>query len=103
MSLASILIAGIKSTSDSRLKLVYGAMPPEAITLMYAAAKGISRSKPDALSLALDVGINRNPTTMKRGIGTRTSNGKKWVNTTSTIPTAETGREIRAAKNIIEI
>ena len=103
MSLASLLIAGIKSTSDSRLKLVYGAMPPEAITLMYAAAKGISRSKPDALSLALDVGMNKNPTTMKRGIGTRISSGIMWVNRTITMPNAETGRVSRTAKNIIEM
>ena len=33
ISLASFLIAGISSTFDNRLKLAYGAMPPDAITL----------------------------------------------------------------------
>ena len=76
MSLASLRIAGIRSTSDRRLKLVYGAMPPDAMTLMYAAAKGISRSKFDDRSLALELGTAKNPATTKSGSGTKISTGK---------------------------
>jgi hypothetical protein len=78
-------------------------MPPEAITLMYAAAKGISRSKPVALSLALDVGIIKKIPATNRGTGTKISSGKKWVSKTSTMPIAETGSASTQAKNIIEM
>jgi hypothetical protein len=51
-------------------------MPPDAMTLMYAAAKGISRSKFDDLSLALDRGATKKPTITKSGTGTKISRGK---------------------------
>ncbi len=37
-------------------------MPPDAMTVMYVAAKGISLSSALALSLALDIGVRMNPT-----------------------------------------
>jgi hypothetical protein len=50
-------MAGISSTLESLLMLIYGDMPPVAITVMYAAAKGISLSKARALSPAFIDGV----------------------------------------------
>jgi len=85
------------------LKLVYGAMPPDAMTLMYAAAKGISRSKFDDRSLALELGTARNPANTKSGSGTKISTGKIWKSKTITIATTDTGRVSMAVKNINEM
>jgi hypothetical protein len=46
-------------------------MPPVAITVMYAAAKGISRSRELALSLAFIDGVIMNTIMMNKGIGTK--------------------------------
>jgi hypothetical protein len=85
------------------LKLVYGAMPPDAITLIYAAAKGISLSKFDALSLDLEIGVKIKPAITKSGVGMRIRRGRKPVIIARTKPTAETGTVSRAIKNISEM
>ncbi len=66
-------------------------MPPEAMTLMYAEANGISLSRFDALSPALDIGTRINPITTKSGIGSKNNNGRKPVKRTRTRPATETG------------
>ena len=88
-------------TSESRLKLVYGAIPPEAMTLIYAAAKGISRSKPVALRWRYSLGQHRKPTTTKSGTKTKARKGKKLVRA-NVNPSTETGTVKNAIKNIIE-
>jgi len=46
-------------------------MPPVAITVMYAAVKGISRSNELALSLAFIEGVIMNTNMMNKGMGTK--------------------------------
>jgi hypothetical protein len=75
-------------------------MPPAAMTLMYAEAKGISLSRLDALSPALDIGTRINPITTKSGIGIINSNGRKPVKRTITRPATETGIVKVAIKSI---
>jgi len=77
-------------------------MPPAAITLTYAAAKGISLSKFADRSLALFEGIAMNPATTKSGVGTKIRRGINRVSKTSTIPNTDMGRVSRAVKIIIE-
>jgi hypothetical protein len=82
---------------------VYGAIPPDDITLMYAAAKGISRSKLEDLSLALFIGTTRKPPITKRGRGTKIKSGKNPVIKARTAPIIETGRVSMAERNIKEM
>src|SRR5512141_1687366 len=103
ISLASLRIVGIKSTLVKRLKLLYGAMPPDDITLMYAAAKGISLSKPEDLSLALFIGTTKKPSITKRGNGTKIKMGKKLNVNAATPATIETGTVRKVIKNISDM
>ncbi len=57
ISWASMRIEGINSTLESLLILMYGDIPPVAITEIYAAAKGISLSKARPLSPAFIDGV----------------------------------------------
>jgi hypothetical protein len=77
-------------------------MPPEDMTLIYAAAKGISRSKLEDLSLALFIGTTRKPPITKSGRGTKIKRAKNPVIKARTAPIIETGRVIIAEKNIKE-
>jgi hypothetical protein len=72
------------------------------MTLMYAAAKGISRSKLEDLSLALFIGTTRKPPITKSGRGTKIKRGKNPVIRARTAPTIETGRVSMAERNISE-
>jgi hypothetical protein len=69
---------------------------------MYAAAKGISRSKLVALLPALFFGTNIKPIITKTGVGTKISRGKNWYNKARVNAIAETGRVSIATKNINE-
>jgi hypothetical protein len=69
---------------------------------MYAAANGISLSRPDERSLALDMGISRKPTITYNGKGIKKIIGMKPKATRNTIDTADTGIVNIAMKNIIE-
>jgi hypothetical protein len=78
-------------------------MPPEDMTLMYAAAKGISRSTPEALSLALFMGTIKNPAITKRGRGTKIKRGRKLYSKATIPAITETGTVNNEMKNINEI
>jgi hypothetical protein len=78
-------------------------MPPDDITLMYAAAKGISRSKPWDLSLALFMGTTRKPTITNRGSGTRIKRGRMPKDKAANPAKIETGKVSKAMKNINEM
>jgi hypothetical protein len=93
----------MRSTWVKRLKLEYGAMPPEDITLMYAAAKGISRSKLEDLSLALFIGTTIKPAITKSGRGTKIKRGKNPVIKARTTPIIDTGRVSIAERSINEM
>ena len=54
-------------------------MPPDAITVIYVAAKCISLSNALALSLALDIGVTMNPIITYAGIGTKKMRGSRFV------------------------
>jgi len=70
---------------------------------MYAAAKGISRSRPEDLSLELFMGTIRKPTITNRGRKARARMGKNpKVNATATAK-IDTGRVNNATKNISEM
>ena len=75
-------------------------MPPDDMTLMYAAAKGISRSKPEERSLELFIGTTRKPAITKRGSGTKIKRGRIPVNKARLAAIIETGRVNNATKNI---
>ena len=77
-------------------------MPPDAITLIYAAANGISLSRPAARSLALDMGITMNPMIMYAGRGIKNNIGIKPIVTRMTNDAIDTGIVSRAIKSIIE-
>jgi hypothetical protein len=77
-------------------------MPPEDMTLMYAAAKGISRSNPEDLSLALFMGIIRKPMITNRGRKARARIGKNPKVKAIAAATMETGNVKIATKNIKE-
>jgi hypothetical protein len=78
-------------------------MPPDDITLMYAAAKGISRSRPVDLSLELFRGTMRKPPITNKGRKTKISRGK-IPNVNATNPARiEIGKVNRAIKNINEM
>ena len=77
-------------------------MPPDDMTLMYAAAKGISRSTPEALSLALFIGTTRKPPITKSGRGTKIKRGKIPYSKATLAAITETGRVRSAMKNIRE-
>jgi len=75
-------------------------MPPVAITVMYAAAKGISRSSELALSPAFIEGVIMNTIIMNMGIGTkkiRKTNLKRYSRIRAT---TVTGIVKTAARNI---
>jgi len=72
------------------------------MTLMYAAAKGISRSKFEERSLALDMGMTRKPAITKRGTGTKISRGKNPVSNARHAPKTEIGKVKIAVKSIKE-
>jgi hypothetical protein len=78
-------------------------MPPDDMTLIYAAAKGISRSKLEDLSLALFIGTTRKPPITKSGSGTKIKRGKNPVVNARTAPIIETGRVSMAERNIKEM
>jgi hypothetical protein len=84
------------------LKLKKGGIPPDAMTVTYVAAKGISLSTELALSLAMDIGTTMNPIMMYAGIGTSSSRGKNWKKYVSTIAMILTGKVRRASRNIRE-
>jgi hypothetical protein len=73
------------------------------MTLMYAAAKGISRSNPEDLSLPLFNGTIRKPQITKRGRKAKAKIGKNpKVKATATAKT-DTGRVNITTKNIKEM
>jgi hypothetical protein len=78
-------------------------MPPDAMTLMYAAAKGISRSKLEARSLALFIGTIRKPPITKSGSGTKISRGMNPESRAINAAATETGRVKIAIRNISEM
>jgi len=69
---------------------------------MYAAAKGISRSKPEDLSLALFIGTIRKPPITKRGRGTNSNKGRNPDIKAMLAAMTETGTVSKAMKNIKE-
>jgi len=82
--------------------LVYGDIPPEAITEIYAAAKGISLSKARALSPAFIDGVTINIIITKNGAGTRKIRGINLKKYRRIMPAMLTGIVSKAQKNIIE-
>jgi hypothetical protein len=73
------------------------------MTLMYAAAKGISRSNPEDLSLALFMGTIRKPTITNRGRKAKARIGKNPKVKAIAAATTEIGRVNIATKNIREM
>jgi len=78
-------------------------MPPDDITLMYAAAKGISRSRPEDLSLALFIGTIRKPAITKRGRKAKARMGKNPKAKAAATAKIDTGRVNSATNNISEM
>jgi len=77
-------------------------MPPVAITVTYAAAKGISLSKALALSPAFIIGVNIKTTMTQIGVGTRKIKGINLKKYKSTIDAILTGAVKKLTKNISE-
>jgi hypothetical protein len=77
-------------------------MPPEAMTLMYAAAKGISRSKVDERSLALEVGIKMKRPITINGAKSKIIAGNRLNSNKRTTPTTDKGIVHTEKKSISE-
>jgi hypothetical protein len=77
-------------------------MPPLDMTLMYAAAKGNSRSKLMERSLALFIGTTKKPAITNSGRNAKSRSGKKLSFITRKTAIIEMGRVSRAQKNIKE-
>ncbi len=77
-------------------------MPPLDMTLMYAAAKGNSRSKPMERSLPLFIGTTKKPAITNNGRNARIKSGKKLSCITRITEIIEIGSVSRALKNIKE-